>query len=347
MAKYNADQMKTMMAKGQAMANASGQPSFPIMDREDLANAIRAVGRAGRSGDAVRRFIMKRARALGLSDMIPDTWNSDGSLNRSEPVANEWNRDYPLADIRILTRSQGSEYADGRTVEALVAVWDRPARIVDRQGEYIETIGRTAFDKVISDLRPQGSRTSWPVGVFYNHAMTLHGTPSERGSVPIGSALDIRADTAGLVTVTRYNNTSLAEDILETIRSGDVTGHSFSGRIIKSNPARPPRRGYAPDPKTGELTRVHRLELGLREYGPTPAPAYAETAILSVRSLPTTQHFLDEEAVEPDTLDDSGAVTDEPLAEHSSRDATRSAVARKVAALRLTRPELWSESERS
>lgn len=56
---------------------------FPIRNREDLANAIRAVGRAkgGAAGRAaVRRFIIKRARALGLSAMIPDTWNSDGSL---------------------------------------------------------------------------------------------------------------------------------------------------------------------------------------------------------------------------------------------------------------------------
>lgn len=59
---------------------------YPIENEADLAKAIRAVGRAGGSdGDEadrreVRRHVMKRARALGKADMIPDTWNSDGSL---------------------------------------------------------------------------------------------------------------------------------------------------------------------------------------------------------------------------------------------------------------------------
>lgn len=58
---------------------------FPIRNQMDLENAIRAVGRAkgGEDGRAqVRRFIMRRARALGLSKLIPDTWSADGSLNQ-------------------------------------------------------------------------------------------------------------------------------------------------------------------------------------------------------------------------------------------------------------------------
>jgi hypothetical protein len=60
---------------------------------EDLGNAIKGVGRATATGtpratdeaqrNAVRRHIMKRARALGRSDEIPDTWNSDGTLKQS------------------------------------------------------------------------------------------------------------------------------------------------------------------------------------------------------------------------------------------------------------------------
>jgi hypothetical protein len=56
---------------------------FPIRNREDLLKAIRAVGRAKggeRGRTTVRRFIIKRARALGLASLIPDSWNSDGTL---------------------------------------------------------------------------------------------------------------------------------------------------------------------------------------------------------------------------------------------------------------------------
>jgi hypothetical protein len=57
-----------------------------VENAEDLAKAIRAVGRAGgASGDdaersKVRKYIIGRARALGLSDKIPDNWAADGSL---------------------------------------------------------------------------------------------------------------------------------------------------------------------------------------------------------------------------------------------------------------------------
>lgn len=257
-------------------------------------------------------------------------------------------RAFPLEDIRILSRAQGLEYADGRTVEALVAVWDREAEVYDHQGHYSEVIQRGAFDKAINDARPQGSRSSWNVGVFYNHGMNLHGGASDRGSVPIGSPIDIRADDAGLVTVTRYNQTALAEEILETIRSGDITGHSFTGRIIKSDPLRPPRNGFRPS-ANGDLVRVRRLEMGLREYGPTPFPAYAETEVLSVRSfLPSTQQLeddLDPEPADSGTSGDPEAAPDEPPAaeaEHSGRDEelSRLRLMQHIAMVRRTRPGL-------
>lgn len=60
---------------GDAMAGGR----FPIRNKTDLANAIRAVGRAPASDrPAVRRFIISRAKALGAS--YPSTWNDDGSL---------------------------------------------------------------------------------------------------------------------------------------------------------------------------------------------------------------------------------------------------------------------------
>jgi hypothetical protein len=76
---------KRLAKSGKAMPD-TGQGTggrFPIRNRSDLAKAIRAVGRAsgGEEGRRkVRRFIMRRARELGASNMIPDSWNSDGSV---------------------------------------------------------------------------------------------------------------------------------------------------------------------------------------------------------------------------------------------------------------------------
>ncbi|HEX6968102.1 MAG TPA: HK97 family phage prohead protease [Micromonosporaceae bacterium] len=181
---------------------------------------------------------------------------------------NTYLRTWALDDIEV-SRS----YADGRTVEAYAAVFDTPVEIQDVHGHYIERIAPTAFDKT---LRERGASR---VGVYYHHGMTLYGTPSDLGSVPIGQPLEIRADGRGLRTVTRFNKSPLADSVLEAIRAGDIRGYSFRGRIFQSNPDRVPRR------RPGEpLPEVTRTELGLFEYGPTPTPAYESAAILAVRS---------------------------------------------------------------
>lgn len=199
-------------------------------------------------------------------------------------------RAFPLDDISI--RSGG----DGRTVEAYAAVFDRAVPIRDHQGEYEEIIARGAFRKTISE---RGTN----FGVFYNHARDLYGGPSDTFSIPIGVPVEVKEDGRGLVTVTRYNKTPLADQVLETIRNGDIKGQSFSGAFVKSNPA-VPRFGFVPD-DDGALTTVTRTEVAMREFGPTPFPAYDEAAILGVRAA------LLRELITPDQLNELLAITRE------------------------------------
>lgn len=57
--------------KGAAMPDGS----FPIKSEQDLKNAIRALGRAPEDKrPAVKAHIKKRAKALGLTDLIPEGW---------------------------------------------------------------------------------------------------------------------------------------------------------------------------------------------------------------------------------------------------------------------------------
>lgn len=80
---YSKDKRKELAGKGQAMPDSERGGRYPVTDRSSLERAIQAVGRAkgGDSGRAaVRRYLIKRAKALGLSSLIPDTWNADGSL---------------------------------------------------------------------------------------------------------------------------------------------------------------------------------------------------------------------------------------------------------------------------
>jgi HK97 family phage prohead protease len=67
------------VSQGWAMPDGS-YPVRPanLHGAQDLAKAIRAVGRGGGSHDAIRRHIMARARAIGMSDQIPDNWSASG-----------------------------------------------------------------------------------------------------------------------------------------------------------------------------------------------------------------------------------------------------------------------------
>lgn len=188
------------------------------------------------------------------------------------PVQREsFSRSYVLDEIKI--RRSGSGEGEGRIVEAYAAVFNQPTEIHDQHGDYFEVIHPNAFDKTLRRGRP-------PL-VLYNHGMTLDGAPDSLAQVPIGSALEVRADQRGLFTVTRYNVGPLADSILAAIDNGDIKAQSFRGAIYRSNPAARPgrvRRGAG-------LPTVTRTELSLEDYGPTPVPYYANALITARRSM--------------------------------------------------------------
>lgn len=64
------------------MGHALPDGSFPIVDEADLRNAIQAFGRA-KDKAAAKAHIMKRARALKLTELIPGNWMGD---EKSESV---------------------------------------------------------------------------------------------------------------------------------------------------------------------------------------------------------------------------------------------------------------------
>lgn len=69
---FSTDERQKLAKSGAALPDGS----YPIVTPQDLANAIRAFGRAN-PGDRerVRSHIVKRAKALGKEDMLPSGWN--------------------------------------------------------------------------------------------------------------------------------------------------------------------------------------------------------------------------------------------------------------------------------
>jgi HK97 family phage prohead protease len=286
---------------------------FPVHDKAHVQNAL---SRAPQSpfGDKAMPKIKAAAKKFGI-DVSGGDSGSNGSSNGSRA---EYIRLYPLEDIHILRSADGG---DGRTVEAFAAVFDDPAEIQDFEGHYVEVIDRAAFNKVIADASRARGGFPGSVKVLYNHGMTIQGTPSERFSMPIGVPVDIRAEQRGLLTRTRYNETPLAEEILENIRAGSITSQSFTGRIVRSDPQL--RRGgrHRPD-SAGNLPTVRRTELGLREYGPVLWPAYSGAEILGVRMSTPGEYRGPDEEFDTGTSPDGEAAAGEPPTpggEHSAR----------------------------
>ena len=177
----------------------------------------------------------------------------------------EITRTVPLLDFEI------ERTGDGRTVAAYAAAFNRQAEIRDHDGHYDEQISPAAFNKVLSRSGSLGN-----VQVHFNHGLTLWGTPSDRYSVPIGVPLEIKPDGHGLLTRTRYAQTELGDEMLQLWADGAIRGQSFRGATMQS-------RTITRNGPNGRPV-IERLQLGLREYGPTPNPAYVDAGLVSLRS---------------------------------------------------------------
>jgi len=170
-------------------------------------------------------------------------------------------RSFPLDDIAI--RADGT----GRTVVAYCAEFDREYEVRDYEGHYFERLHARSFD--------QAMKNDTPAVCLFNHGM-MTGTmsPSDRFGMPLGTPEEIRADGRGLLTVTRYANTPLADEVLELINAGAIRSQSFRGPIHASRAA---------GSRDG-VRVIERMRLGIRDYGPTAFAVNPGAEIVGVRS---------------------------------------------------------------
>lgn len=98
-----------LSAAGRRKAAAAGAAmpdgSYPIKTKADLRKAIKAVGRGGADHDKIRKHVITRAKALGLEAMVPENWNSDGSLKTADKADGQDVRgqlEGVLRDVRTL-----------------------------------------------------------------------------------------------------------------------------------------------------------------------------------------------------------------------------------------------------
>lgn len=68
--KFSEEKREELADKGFAMKDGS----YPIETEKDLKNAIKAHGRAS-DIEATKKHIVKRAKALGKEELIPQEWD--------------------------------------------------------------------------------------------------------------------------------------------------------------------------------------------------------------------------------------------------------------------------------
>jgi hypothetical protein len=136
-AKYDAAQMKKMGSSGAAMPNDKGDPSYPIADEEDLHNAIHAVGRGHASHEAIRQHIIARAKALGLSHMLPADWTGGDDSAPAKNSADEESevRDAPKSDADDSDEDEEDENTESE----------------DDSGKGGEEQGRSAMEEAVEE----------------------------------------------------------------------------------------------------------------------------------------------------------------------------------------------------
>jgi hypothetical protein len=107
---YERDFTSKQREKAAKSGAALPDGSFPIESKKDLENAIQAIGRAKDPAKA-KAHIKSRAKALGCTDCIPDTWESWQSVANGELVSEAT---FTRSDSHDGLRNKLSQAIDGK-----------------------------------------------------------------------------------------------------------------------------------------------------------------------------------------------------------------------------------------
>lgn len=163
-----------------------------------------------------------------------------------------------------LTRATPCELevrGDGRTVIGLCVPFDAPTQIREAMGGYAETFQRGSFARTIAE---RGDRVK-----FLAH--------HDRRSMPLGRAVLLREDAAGLYGEFRVSKTAAGDEALELIRDGALDALSIGFEPIPSR-----------DVWSRDRSAVTRTEVRLHEVSAVSFPAYESALISGVREAAPT-----------------------------------------------------------
>jgi HK97 family phage prohead protease len=149
---------------------------------------------------------------------------------------------------------QCREDADGRTVYGMCVPFDAPTPIREGGNRFTETFTRGSFARTIAE---RGDR----VKLLVSH---------DHRALPIGRAVSLREDAAGLVGEFRVSRTRAGDEALQLVTDGALDSFSIGFEPVRSD--------WSKDGQT-----VVRREAKLREVSLVNFPAYEGALVAGVR----------------------------------------------------------------
>lgn len=215
--------------KGQALPDGS----FPIRNIKDLKNAVQAYGRAKASNKAaVRKHIVKRAKALGRADLIPKTFNSETieaqelSAMKAELSTRIYGEQFWVDKASELSARFKSLTAAG-VVEAVVDVplvdeaeksgdaspkFTAETQPRDSQGRFRDVLARLRQDSGVASLHTLAKRLK-EVENLDNTGNYRAAAAGARDVIDVVNRIDTEALDPTALTSVRMGATALAEAI--------------------------------------------------------------------------------------------------------------------------------------
>jgi HK97 family phage prohead protease len=262
---------------------------FPVrdatgkVDAAHLRNALSRIPQSTTLSANQRESAMARAKDLAKSHQSvggpAGTYEGSAGSGRSRPasdvlVAEMMGDQFRDFAFPIECRAEG----DGRTLVGRAVPYGVAAQV----GNFAERFMPGAFAKQIA------SGTIGRVKVYESHHARLEGAP------PIGKTAELHERQDGAYGAWPLFSTSRADDALELVRSGEVTGLSVGFRATPGGSVR------------GPDGVIERRVAHLDHIVLTHEPAYAEAGVVAVRSeaQPVTSYRSDFDrlmaAVHPD-----------------------------------------------
>ncbi|EQC1536945.1 HK97 family phage prohead protease [Clostridium botulinum] len=194
-----------------------------------------------------------------------------------EMEQNKLGNTHEVRTVNILNLETRSEGDNGNKIVGYAAVYDEFTRLTDRWGDYF-------YEKISRDAAKESLEDGHEIFALKNHNwdMVLGRTDAN---------LTLKNDEQGIYFELTPNNSTLANDLKEDVKSGIIKQCSIGFRILDQEW----------EEKEGEYFRVIK-QIELFEITLTPIPAYTNTTA-EVRSLNSSQNQDEKNKINTRTAD--------------------------------------------